>query len=242
MYEKILQRVRQFVLDCVFPIRCVGGCGRYDRWLCDDCRKHISPIPQPECPFCHRPQSTNLTCPDCSKQTALAGLFVRADYQQPLVQTCVHALKYQFIEELGASIGQELASGVATQQALISSSNQKPIVIPVPLHWQRKNERGFNQAETIARAFGQALDWPIRTDILGRTHYTSPQAQLARAERLANLTVAFRVKPGVVISGQTVILIDDVATTLATLEACAQTLRKAGAGKVWGVVFARSQQ
>ena len=231
MYAKTLRRYWQLVLDCIFPIRCVGGCGRYDRWLCDDCRKRIGPIPQPECPVCRRPQASYLTCPDCSHKTSLAGLFVRADYQQPLIQTCVHALKYRFIEELGVSLGQEIASAI-----------QKPVVIPIPLHWQRKNERGFNQAETIARAFGQALDWPVRTDILSRAYYTSPQAQLARAERLANLTAAIRVKRGVVISGQTVILIDDVATTLATLEACAQTLRKAGAGKVWGVVFARSKQ
>lgn len=242
MFKKTLHRLWRFCLDCLFPIRCLGGCGRYDNWLCPGCQDMIGARPGSECPACRRPRSTNATCPECAETTALAGLFVRADYQRPLVQTCVHSLKYQFIEKLGDYIGWEIARTVNVEQISVTAARQKPIVIPVPLHWQRRNERGFNQAELIARAFGRALDWPVKTDILVRTHYTAAQAKLSRAGRLSNLIAAFRPAPGVVLSGQTVIIIDDVATTTATLEACAQTLRQAGAGVVWGAVFARSKK
>lgn len=241
MIIKIIRHLWRVLRDCVFPIRCLSGCGRYDDWLCPDCRKLIGPPPEPECPICRQPQLSNNTCSKCLNKSSLTGLIVRADYQQPLVQHCVHALKYKYIEDIGEIIGNELVSAIKNNLQTLGNHCQQPLIVPVPLHWQRKNERGFNQADVIAKSASRALDWPLRADILSRTRYTAPQAHLPRSERLGNLANVFRSNSGVVLSGQTAILIDDVATTTATLEACARALRQIGARDVWGVVFARSK-
>lgn len=237
----ILKKSWLFLLDLLFPIRCLA-CGRFDEWLCSDCQAVLQKPPEPQCPHCRRLQSSNQTCPNCLGVSALSGLFVLADYQKQLVERLIHSLKYQYLAEIGALLGQLLAQSFQKSEAVKPADQSRPIVTVVPLHWRRQNERGFNQSELIARVFAETLDWPLRTDILVRTVHTSAQAKLSRAVRLENLCHVFRIRNGVVLSGQTVIIIDDVATTTATLETCAQALKKSGARAIWGAVIARSQE
>jgi ComF family protein len=113
-------------------------------------------------------------------------------------------------------------------------------VIPVPLHWRREYARGFNQAREIARHLG-----PPVMEALTRSRATTPQVTLSADERRANVTGAFVLRraslfrPAPNLKGCKVALIDDVATTGATLEACARILRAAGAGETCGVTAAR---
>lgn len=112
----------------------------------------------------------------------------------------------------------------------------EPVLCPVPLHWVRRNERGFNQAEQLAVRIAKARDWKAE-ELLFRVRRTGHQAHRKRSERLVALLGAFAVKPDVGIPRR-VILIDDLCTTGATLEECARMLKNAGAREVYGLVAA----
>jgi ComF family protein len=109
----------------------------------------------------------------------------------------------------------------------------------VPLHPDRQRERGFNQSDLLAHAMADPLGLSVRADLLQRVRPTRPQVGLARQERLQNVADAFRARPEV--EGGRWLLVDDVCTTSATLEACAQALRLRGAGAVWAITLARPQ-
>jgi ComF family protein len=108
------------------------------------------------------------------------------------------------------------------------------LVVPVPLHRRRRRARGFNQAEELARHLG--LEWK---NVLRRTRATSSQTDLPAARRHANVRNAFSLKRGHAVDGLTVLLVDDVSTTGATLNACAVALRRAGARDVRALTAAR---
>jgi ComF family protein len=110
------------------------------------------------------------------------------------------------------------------------------VIVPVPLHWRKKWFRGYNQAESLALTLGAKLHIPVCADALARTRYTEPQKKLDDKERAANLKGAFSAGKGSIsgqIKGFTVLLVDDIYTTGATLEACARVLLDMGAKKVY---------
>jgi len=108
------------------------------------------------------------------------------------------------------------------------------IVVPVPLHWRRRRQRGFNQAEALARTLG--MPW---RNALRRTRRTPSQTELPAAQRHRNVREAFALRRRAAVSGRSILLVDDVATTGATLEACAEVLRAAGAREVRALTVAR---
>ena len=116
------------------------------------------------------------------------------------------------------------------------------IVIPMPLHASRQRERGYNQAEALARAFANLQGLRLRSDLLERTRATEAQTRLSREERRRNVAGAFALTSpaaAATISGKHILLVDDVTTTGSTLDAAAEPLRAAGAASVWGLAFAR---
>jgi ComF family protein len=116
------------------------------------------------------------------------------------------------------------------------------MVIPVPLHASRRRERGYNQAELLARAFASMQGLPVRTDVLMRVRATEAQTHLSQAERRRNVAGAFALSDPMaakMIAGRRIMLVDDVTTTGSTLDAAAEPLRAAGAASVWGLAFAR---
>ena len=135
----------------------------------------------------------------------------------------------------------------------VGEAQEWDLVVPVPLHWRRRLARGFNQAERIARPLAARLGLPYRS-LLRRRRATRSQARLGRSARLANPAGAFGVRrglrwrrggrrpgaPGGTLGGAHVLLVDDVATTGATLDAAARALRVAGAERVTAVVAART--
>jgi len=120
---------------------------------------------------------------------------------------------------------------MASAGDLVSGVN---LVVPVPLHRRRRRARGFNQAEELARHLG--LEWK---NVLRRTRATSSQTDLPAARRHANVRNAFSLKRSHSVDGLTVLLVDDVSTTGATLNACAVALRRAGARDVRALTAAR---
>ena len=111
-------------------------------------------------------------------------------------------------------------------------------VVPVPLHPKRLRERGYNQAELLAREVAKTLDLPMEANAVERVSHGPPQARSrALEERGASVQGAFEARARV--DGRRILLVDDVCTTGATLDACAQALKAGGAACVWGLTFAR---
>lgn len=145
-----------------------------------------------------------------------------------------------------AKFGGQLATARALGELLAlcrPSGIQRPdLVIPVPLHWRRQAERGFNQAEEIARGLCRQLDWRLATGVCQRRRATPAQSRLGAAERRVNLHAAFVARP--LRPELHVLVVDDVLTTGATAEALACALREAGAARLtlWTVAHALGHQ
>jgi ComF family protein len=156
-----------------------------------------------------------------------------AYFEGPL-QHALHRLKYKRDIILADSLASLLHAAWQTQ-ALPGEG-----VVPVPLSSRRLRERGYNQAGLLARGFAELAGLRYMPDGVTRLRHTASQVGLTAEQRRANVAGAFEGRPRVV-AGHAVILVDDVRTTGATLEACAEALRAAGAASVWGLTLARAR-
>lgn len=173
----------------------------------------------------------------------------------PELHQLIHTFKYKRVKTVGERLG-KLLIGVselhwpspAPHQTLRGGAGEgKPVLCPVPLHWIRKFSRGFNQSEVLARAVAEARKWEVQ-HLLNRVKWTGSQVGRRRKTRLAAVMDAFRIRRGrgrmnTGTSGwngmpSNVMLIDDISTTGATLDACAKALKNAGAASVAGLVIA----
>jgi ComF family protein len=199
------------LLDLFFPDRCVV-CGGDGGLLCATCRARLRPYPA-EAP------TPGLDA------SAVAWIY------DGVVRRAIHGMKYRRRRRVAVALGDALASALAAPPA--------DALIPVPLHADRLAERGFNQAEELARRLGQRWGLPVCAVGLARARDTGHQARLSRRERHQNVVGAFVwVGPGR--PPARALLVDDVLTTGATLAACAEALRAAGAHEVRAVALARS--
>ncbi|MCB0622501.1 MAG: ComF family protein [Saprospiraceae bacterium] len=138
-----------------------------------------------------------------------------------MVQRLIHELKYRGRKEIGLGLGRYLGDRLA--QAIWF----EPVewVAPVPLHPIKLRKRGYNQAEWIARGVAESLGKPLRTDVLYRPRFAETQTRKSRMERVLNTESAFLVRSAAELQGRHLLLVDDVLTTGATLEACALALQ-----------------
>jgi ComF family protein len=154
----------------------------------------------------------------------------------------IHMLKYQGMRPAANVLGRMLAEVLDGLRPNIGDA--KLIVVPVPLHIAKSRQRGFNQAELIAKVAlklaGSGENYTLIPDALDRTRDTLSQIGLTRHQRRENLRGAFRVKHPEAIAGQPVLLIDDVFTTGTTASECSRILRRAGASQVWVATVART--
>ena len=237
--QKILnhtQKKLQQLLDLIFPPQC-GGCRRSGSVLCTSCTTQFIPIHPPYCPHCNSPYAPDRNCQRCSyHKPCLTGLRAPYAFKEPL-RNCIHSLKFRGNTRLASPLGLLLA------KAYRASNIQADIIIPVPLHSERQRERGYNQAHLLAKVCAQAVGVPLNTSILHRRRATQKQTQLAPHQRYSNVAEAFCCSSPIATKGlverKVVVIIDDVSTTGATLEACAAPLFAAGASEVWGLVLAQ---
>ncbi len=221
----------------LFPPRC-AGCQRVGFWLCPQCRAALELIRPPVCARCGRPIaeaafSTRL-CPICQNiPLHIDGIRSAAYFEDPL-RKAIHRFKYNNLPDLAASLGEILSQG---WQAL-----QPPgeLIVPVPLHPNRRQERGYNQATLLARQLGESCGLPVLEKALLRVRETAPQINLNAQERKENVQGAFRCG-NYDLKGKQVLLIDDVCTTGATLEACSLALHQGQVRSVWALTLARAR-
>ena len=155
---------------------------------------------------------------------------IAAYFELGPIRELIHQFKYQQISELSKLVGDLVAL------AAVRNNLSAHYVVPVPLHSARLSVRGFNQAELIAQRLTARCQVPLKL-VLVRRRSTKSQTTLLKHERLANVADAFACQAD--LSNKTVVLVDDVMTTGATLEACTRALKLAGAKRVWGLVAAR---
>jgi ComF family protein len=216
----------QRLLDVLLPPTC-PGCGTEGVALCDTCRGRLArridePIGVP----------LGLAS---SQPAGLVQLEWCAAYNGP-ARACVHALKYDGEQRLAAPLGRLMAE--RWRRASIGGE----VLVPVPVHAARRRERGFDQAELLARMAAVELELPMVRAVV-RAARTKAQHELGRGARAQNVGRVFAVPPRHVaaVTGRWVVLIDDVVTTGATLSACAAALRTAGARAVSALTLARER-
>ena len=215
-------------------------CGRWPaRRVCDDCLARWA-VPQPRCRRCALPLAGGaLECGACLRAApAFDAAWAAVDYGYPWSALLT---QFKFHSDPGAAraLAQLLARCPGAMAALASAT----LIVPVPLSRERLRQRGFNQAALLAKALAR-MPGAARCacELLVRARDTPAQSQLPRSARLHNLRQVFSVPPQRVadIAGRRVVLVDDIMTTGATLEAAAQALRAAGARHICALVVART--
>lgn len=146
----------------------------------------------------------------------------------------IHLFKYSGVRPLAAPFGRFLVQALPRETAF-------DVIVPMPLHWFKRWQRGFNQADLLAREIGKKWNVPVRS-IVRRKKATRPQAGLTNAKRRANMQGAFAIPRGRSLAGMRVLLVDDVVTTGATASACARVLKRAGAAHVALLALARTDR
>jgi len=148
------------------------------------------------------------------------------------MRQAIHEIKYRNLRALAAPLAKLL------HEYLVTNPVPGDVLVPVPLHRKRMRERGYNQSGLLAHELGKLISLAVLDDCLIRQQHSSPQARTASVgERQSNVTGAFTCRDGR-LRGKKVLLIDDVSTSGATLNACAGVLKSAGATSVWGLVMA----
>lgn len=233
-----------FLKDFIFPRRCLG-CGQWGEYLCSDCLNLIKTCDERICPMCGRPSLGGLTHPVCHQPLSLDGLTSIFIYQG-IIKRAIIKLKYKFVTDLAETIVELFLSFCGEDKAFSQVAKQKNVfLVPIPLYWQRKNWRGFNQTELLGKIISAKLGIGFLPDLLVRKRKTKSQTKLSRAYRQKNILGAFKInqKFKVGTSSQLkyskIILFDDVWTSGATMREGAKVLKRNNFNKVWGLTLAR---
>ena len=235
-----------------------GVCALTNLVFPDDCRVCGSPLRDvsrvPVCPAClaePQPLVAEFFCSDCKTpflnrapldeqgrctlcRLGLQGfdaVYTYGSYEGPLRQL-VHLFKYGGMRPLAGTFGELLARALPRETSF-------DVIVPMPLHWLRRWQRGFNQSALLAREIAGRWHTPI-ADVARRGKRTAPQAGLTNSKRRLNVQGAFQVRGR--LDGQHVLLVDDVLTTGATASACARALKRAGASRVTLLALARTDR
>ncbi|HOE97054.1 MAG TPA: ComF family protein [Candidatus Sumerlaeota bacterium] len=236
------------VVDFLYPPICILCLRRLERGrqsICLACENLLRVADEWRCRRCGAHGSAEMApagdrpCRLCPPAGAhYQGVLAVVGYNDAS-QALVHRFKYHRRLEVGEAIARLMADDL--RRPLSQLHGRLDCVAPVPLHWRRRWERGFNQSLLLARAVSQASGIELNPALLRRKRHTRRQALVPRASRAQNVRGAFAlaVEPGA-LAGRGVLLVDDVVTTGSTIEECARVLRAGGAREVWVACFARA--
>jgi ComF family protein len=210
--------------------------------ICQICLDSFERLAGPACGRCGRPfispvaiQAREPLCHACRRDVYafdVARSF--AKYNNAMARTII-LLKYEEVTRLGAWFAARLEEVVAREPEILLAD----VVVPVPLHPLRQRERGYNQAELIARPLAKRLGLPLSSYLLVRTKPRPDKHRLTHRERWSTVRGAYATRTGTQVDKLRILLVDDVLTTGATLDACSRALCEAGAARVAGLTVAR---
>lgn len=213
-------QVLNAILKIIFPTKCIS-CKKQGEYLCEECLNK---------------------CQICQKEN-LDWVFSVYDYKDSNIKKIVKLLKYKNKKDLSKIIGNSIYNVMLEELSELNllENFTNPILIPIPLSKKRLRERGFNQAELIAKEIqkNNPSYFELKTKILIKNKDTKHQADIKdKKERLKNLIDSFDIKNKEEISKRNIILIDDVTTTGATLNEAKKILKRNGAKKIIAFTFA----
>lgn len=219
------------LINIIYPTRCVS-CGKDGTLFCEDCRSKLEPFEEFFCIVCDRPAVSGFTHPGCATrytpERALAGF----SYCGP-AKNLVRALKYKSLRGL-VQVMADLSIEDLEEKGV--AFGPQTLVVPIPLSSERERSRGFNQAALLGQALADRLGLQFQDSVLARVKDTSSQVSLKKKERKENIRGVFSAKP---LTGEDILLVDDVTTTGSTVLEAAKTLKKSGSGQVWVMAFAK---
>jgi ComF family protein len=233
------------LLDFIFPTACSYCRSPVEDsvipFFCAACWADFSLIQGQVCPRCGRPfespealsASPEHECGACRQRPPEYDQALSVGHFEGPLREAIHQFKYRPCLSLGKPLARWMAGNVHLLSAI-------DFVMPVPLHRKRLRHRGFNQALFLARGMSEAHGMQLSLDNLVRIRYTRPQVELSGAQRIENVAGAFSVNRPGEIGGTSVLLVDDVFTTGATLNECAAVLKGAGASRVTALTLARA--
>ncbi len=252
----MLGELSESVLTLFFPSDC-SLCGNeldggFGAGICRACWDTLLPFAGPLCPRCGLPfateralESSDARCAECRRGEFAFDLARSFGLYSANLRAAILQLKFHRRERLGRKLGGLLAS---TWPSLMTpDADEPPILLPVPLHRSRQSERGYNQAELLAAGLAKELalrrgESRLRVDTrsLKRLRSTPPQTGLTTSARQENVRGVFAVTSPEHVVGKTIVLVDDVMTTGATVSACAEVLKRSGARHVLVLALARA--
>ena len=201
----------------MYPPRC-GGCDRRGTLLCDACYGQLEP------PYL---------------ETHVEGIdaFASAGLLKGPLREAIHKLKYESDAPLAKPLARLLSEALSHDDPWAVLDGNPPVIMPVPLHYQKERARGYNQSALLSRELSDMTGWRLQWGLV-RIRQTKSQVEVSVEERWANVADAFAWQGGVITSP--VLLVDDVCTTGATLSQCAATLKLAGAEQVYAITVGRA--
>ena len=215
--------LKNFLLDCLFPKKCYG-CGQNGTWLCRKCFDCLETY-QGQLP-------RSLENP--------TDLIIAGEYRDNLLNTLITAFKFGFNQELALPLAVFLIKTIDKKILLekltekmsekTETSPNKIIIVPLPLYKTRLKWRGFNQSELLAREISRYYNWPVNLDLV-KIKKTLVQSELDETARLTNQSGAFK-WIGSDLKGQTILLIDDIITSGATMNEAEKILLAVGAKRI----------
>lgn len=228
------------ILDILFPKRCTG-CQKIGTYFCPSCilssKLHFPQV----CPVCERTSLDGVTHKNCHGRYLPDGLMALWDYKGAS-RKLIQLLKYKHASSVSITIASAVAGILKNIRRNTPEGvrwEDKFIIVPVPLHWQRQNLRGFNQSEEVANKLALLMGWRV-LPLLKKAKSTSSQVGLKEDERQRNIKDVFQIRGGIKISKKDPVLVfDDVWTTGSTMKEAVRVLKKAGFSKVWCLALAR---
>lgn len=221
-------------LDLLFPPNC-ASCNRTGTRWCQECRHQTIQIEPPFCQLCGQPTTSPSICPSCKVfPPSLIAIRSWAVFEGP-VRKALHRVKYSRDLALAETLAREMFHVTQDQGWDLD------LIVPVPLSKKRLRERGFNQAVLLARPLAWRMSIPSNSKALRRIRDTLSQVGLNVEQRRDNVSEAFVASSKQVV-GKNILLVDDVATSGSTLNACANALWNAQAKNVYGLTLTRAVQ
>ena len=227
----LAEQTGRILLDALYPLEC-AGCGGSGKIICDRCAQELPCLVPPYCRICAAYSEFEL-CQACA-QSGRRFSGVRSPFRyEGSIRQAILVMKYGGIKAAAPQLGDMLA------EYLEANPLPGDLMGPVPMHTSRLRERGYNQAELLARRVAGRCNVPYQDDFLVRTRRVDPQAGMtSAASRASNVADSVTVPRPSEVHGARIILVDDVATTGSTLDACASALKDAGVASVWCLTLA----
>ncbi len=235
-----MKQLKTAILNLLFPVNC-GVCnGEVDinnkYGVCRKCRENIEIINSRGCKYCGKPVNTDdMFCDLCKGKKSKIDKINTVCYYKDNIKILIKNFKFNNRQYLGKILG-EL---VLNLYKLRLKDEKIDLILGVPLSSIRKKTRGYNQAEILVKYLSKKTGISTGKKLLIRTHDTNPQYTLSRIERFKNIRGAFKASEKV--ARKNILLIDDIATTGATLQSCAEALKKANAENIYAMVIAHGK-